>query len=234
MRDNLIYYLKSLYLDRKYRIPRIWSNDQLKMFSNLFKGKIINVSGWKDIDKEGDYYRNYFSNADEYWISNYKSEIKGYQGLENEFYLDLTQKLPKNLDNQFDVVFNHTTLEHVLEVDKAFSNLCKLSNDIVILIVPLLQEYHGDYGDYWRFSPSTIEKLFEKNGFTVLYQNFNNFSYSSIYIFSIASKKPQKWQNIRKKRLKKEYLPGEKVIRNTILQYVIVRIYRIMAHFKKK
>lgn len=228
----MIYYLKSLYLDRKYRIPRIWSNDQLKIFSNLFKGKIINVSGWKDIDKEGDHYRNYFSNAEEYWISNYKSEIKGYQGFENEFYLDLTQELPKYLKNEFDVVFNHTTLEHIFEVDKAFENLCKLSKDIVILIVPFLQEHHGDYGDYWRFSPLTVEKLFKKNGFTVLYQDFNNFSYSSVYIFSIASKDPKKWPNIQSSVLKPQ-LPGEKAIRNTIIQYSLVRLFRIIAYFKK-
>lgn len=226
------YYFKSLYLDRKYRIPRIWSNDQLKKFSHLFKGKIINVSGWKDIDKEGDYYKNYFNNATEYSISNYKSDIKGYQGFENEFYLDLTQELPKDLDNKFDVVFNHTTLEHIFEVDKAFENICKLSKDVVILVVPFLQEYHGDYGDYWRFSPLTIEKLFEKNGFTVVYQNLNNFSFSSVYIFSIASKNPKRWQKIQKDALKEDGYPGEKIIRNTIIQYITVRIYRILYFLK--
>lgn len=226
------YYFKSLYLDRKYRIPRIWSNTQLKKFSHLFKGKIINVSGWKDIDKEGNYYKNYFNNANEYWISNYKSDVKGYQGFENEFYLDLTKELPEDLNNKFDVVFNHTTLEHIFEVNKAFENICKLSKDIVILVVPFLQEYHGDYGDYWRFSPQTIEKLFEKNGFAVVYQNLNNFSFSSVYIFTIASRNPKRWQNIQKDSLKQKGIPGEKIIRNTIIQYTRVRIHRILNVLK--
>ena len=54
-------------LNFKYRIlhlTRIWSNQELRKFSHLFRGKVINVSGWKDCDKEGHIYRDYFSNYD--------------------------------------------------------------------------------------------------------------------------------------------------------------------------
>lgn len=64
--------------DRKFRIPRIWSNRELKKFAKLFRGTVVNVSGWKDNDKEGANYREYFINASEYWITNYKSEARGF------------------------------------------------------------------------------------------------------------------------------------------------------------
>ena len=40
-------------IDRKFRVPRIWSNKELKKFASLFSGEIINVSGWMDNDKQG-------------------------------------------------------------------------------------------------------------------------------------------------------------------------------------
>lgn len=182
-------------LDKKFRIPRIWSNNELKKFSSLFKGNIVNVSGWTDEDKEGGTYQQYFKNNKSYQISNYKKELKGLQGFENEFYLDLTEDLDESLINKFEVVFNHTTLEHIYDVKKAFKNLCLLSNDIVIIIVPFLQPMHGNYDDYWRFSPLTIKNLFEESNFSLLYLNSNNHKKSSVYIFAIASKNPERWKN---------------------------------------
>ena len=49
--------------DRSSRIPRIWSNKILKRISNNFDGDIINISGWKDDDKEGNSYSEYFINS---------------------------------------------------------------------------------------------------------------------------------------------------------------------------
>lgn len=181
-------------IDKKYRLPRIQSNKELKKFAYLFTGDIVNVSGWKDIDKEGKHYRDYFINANNYYISNYKSEARGFQGFDNEFYLDLTQDLDEKYINRFDVVFNHTTLEHIYDVKKAFRNLCLMSKDIVIIVVPFLQQMHGDYGDYWRFSPLAIKKLFEENDYSLLYLSFNNHKNASVYIFTIGSKKPEKWK----------------------------------------
>lgn len=199
-------------IDKKYRLPRIWSNKELKKFAYLFTGDIVNVSGWKDIDKEGKHYRDYFMNAKNYYISNYKSEARGFQGFDNEFYLDLTQDLDKKYVNRFDVVFNHTTLEHIYDVKKAFRNLCLMSKDIVIIAVPFLQQMHGDYGDYWRFTPLAIRKLFEENGCSLLYLSFNNHKNTSVYIFAIGSKKPEKWKyQINKKfsyNCKKDFLDG--------------------------
>jgi len=180
-------------IDRIHRLPRVWSNRELEKYARLFQGKVVNVSGWKDIDKEGRHYRDYFINAGSYTITNYKSEARGFQGAEGELFLNLEEDLPENLVSEFDVVFNHTTLEHIYEARKAFENLCTLSKDIVIIVLPFLQQYHADYGDYWRFSPLAIKRLFEENGYTLLYQSFNSHKASSVYTFTIASRYPEKW-----------------------------------------
>jgi len=184
-----------LFIDRIQRLPRVWSNRELEKFAHIFQGKVVNVSGWKDIDKQGRHYRDYFTGASSYTITNFKSEARGFQGLESELFLDLEKDLPENLIAEFDVVFNHTTLEHIFEARKAFENLCKLSKDIVIIVLPFLQQYHADYGDYWRFSPLAIKRLFEENGFTLIYQSFNSNKASSVYTFTIASRHPEKWSD---------------------------------------
>lgn len=207
-------------MDKKFRVPRVWSNIELKKFAYLFKGKGVNVSGWTDIDKEGGRYRDYFSNISEYWITNYKSEARGFQGnLENEIFLDLEKDMDVEMFEKFNLVFNHTVLEHVFEVNKAFSNLCKLTNDIVIIIVPFLQEQHADYGDYWRFTPLTLDKLFKKNGMEMVYVNYNDARDDSIYIFAIGTKNINEWNLIRNHKDNKlsiihSSMIGTKIIRN--------------------
>lgn len=187
---------RNLLIDRKHRLPREWSNEELRKIAPHFKGDIVNVSGWKDIDKEGKRYKDYFTKAKSYTITNYKSEARGYQGFENEIFLDLEQDLPKKMENNFDVVFSHTVLEHIYEFNTAFINLCKMSKDTVIIVVPFLQHMHSDYGDYWRFSPISIKNLFEDNGLEIVYLNFNKNYNASVYIFAVASKKASKWEKI--------------------------------------
>jgi hypothetical protein len=184
-----------VFTDRVHRLPRKWSNREISKYAHLFRGDVVNVSGWKDVDKEGRSYRDYFVNASSYTITNYKAEARGFQGGEGEIFLDLEESLPNELNQKFDTVFNHTTLEHVYAVSTAFSNLCDLSKDIVIVIVPFLQQYHADYGDYWRFTPLAIKRLFEDCGLEVLYQSFNSHKRSSVYLFSIASRRPENWRS---------------------------------------
>lgn len=183
-------------IDRVFRLPRVWSNWELKKFAHLFEGNVANISGWKDFDKENSYYKAYFTNAKSYTITNFKSEARGFQGSENEIFLDLTVELPVELKGRFDVVFNHTVLEHIYDVKTAFKNLCILTTDIAIVVVPFLQEMHGDYGDYWRFTPSAMKNMFEENGMSMLYCSFNSQPNASVYIFCIASKNKEKWNGI--------------------------------------
>lgn len=184
-------------VDRKFRLARIWSNRELKKFSHLFGGSIINVSAGDNIDKEGNTYDKYFINSSSFYTSNYApGSFRGFYGRKNELLIDLEQNTPDELWNKFDVVFNHTTLEHVFSVFKAFENICKLSKDIVIIVVPFAQVHHDSkdgFLDYWRFTPSCIRRLFTDNGFEVLYESHNKDFNSAVYLFFIASKNPEKW-----------------------------------------
>lgn len=185
-------------MDPKFRVPRVWSNRELARFAPLVTGRVANVSGWKDIDKEGRRYRDYFSAADEYWVTNYKSEARGFQGtLDNELFLDLTAPLDPALHGRFDAVFNHTVLEHIFELDTAFANLCRLTRDLAIVVVPFVQEEHADYGDYWRFTPQAVERLFRAHGLETLYLSCNDGAHASIYVFAIASRRPEAWPQLR-------------------------------------
>jgi hypothetical protein len=183
------------FIDRKFRLPRVWSNRELANFGHLFSGDVVNVSGWQDQDKEGRSYKDYFTNAKSYTITNFKSEARGFQGYDNEIFLDLSKDLPAELAGKFDVVFNHTVLEHIFEVHTAFRNLCLMTRDVVVIVLPFLQQMHENFGDYWRFSPLTIKRLFEENGLTLLYLSFNNHDQASVYVFAIASKHPERWSD---------------------------------------
>jgi len=192
-----------------FRKPRLRTNKILKRFSYLFEGDVINVSASSDSDKNcgiidyyfGDYdngqrYKDYFFNAKNYTISNYLKDKTQYQINENMIYIDLEEDLPKELEGKFDVVYNHTVFEHIFDIFKAFKNLCKLSSDVVIFIVPQFQrihDYNRGYEDYWRFTPFSVDKMFKSNGFQVLYRE-TTFGFSeSMYLFYIASRKPDKW-----------------------------------------
>lgn len=183
------------FTDRRYRLARIWSNQELKLFSHIFDGDVVNVSAWKDQDKEGLYYSDYFSNARSYSLTNYKADCRGIQDESKEIFLNLEEELPKELYEKFDVVFNHTTLEHIYDFEKAFKNICSLTKDTVIIVVPFLQEMHGDYGDFWRFSPSAMEKMFKDQGLTPLYISYNSHKNASVYVFCVATKNPDKWKS---------------------------------------
>ncbi len=168
--------------------PREFSNAMLKYYAPLFTGSIINVSGWKDGDFEHGCYVNYFTKADKYSVSNAPTSSKGIGSLPNEIAIDLSVPIDSTLHKQFDVVFNHTTLEHIFELDVAFTNLCALSKDVVILVVPTLQHIHFNdgYGDYNRLTPMGIVKYFEKNGFETLVLRSNEQQFSPMYCFAIA------------------------------------------------
>lgn len=175
---------------RAFRLPRVWSNEVLRTIGDRFEGDVINVSGWKDSDKQSARYRDYFPNARSYTISNYVGE-RGGSDCDLDFTpLDLTQPLPPNLKRRFDVVFNHTTLEHVFEVQTAFSNLCEMSRRFVIVVVPFAQEVHEtkSYGDYWRITPSGLRKLFDANGMHMVYSDVNMHRNSGVYVLAVGSR----------------------------------------------
>lgn len=159
---------------------------------------MVNVSAWDDRDKEGGYYKDYFVNAASYSYTNYTGH-RGFQGKGNEFFLDLAGDVPKDLKGRFDVTFNHTTLEHIFEVRKAFRNICELSKDVVIVIVPFSQAEHGglnSYNDYWRFTPDCLRLLFKENGLEVIYEAESRAKNAAIYLLFVGSRHPEKWKHL--------------------------------------
>ena len=186
-------------IDRKFRLARHWSNRELRLVGPRFRGEVVNVSAGDDIDKEGGHYRDYFPNASGYSITNHApGSFRGFRDRPGEILLDLTQPLPRDLVGRFDVVFNHTTLEHIFEVRQAFAHLCELSRDIVIVVVPLAQAQHQceDFGDYWRFTPTCIRELFRENGLEVVLESANNDVNAATYVFCIGSKEPAEWRDV--------------------------------------
>ena len=152
----------------------------------------MNVSGWDDRDGEGGKYHDYFPKCASYTVTNAPTDNKGFGSLKEsnvrELQLDLTLPLTPALIQRFDVVFNHTTLEHIFEIETAFANLCAMSRDAVILVAPVLQQVHisRSFGDYWRPTTLAIAKLFRKNGFEPLIIITNDQPFFPVYCFAIA------------------------------------------------
>jgi len=53
---------------------------------------------------------------------------------------------------------------------------------------------HGHYGDYWRFTPLTLKRLFEEEGLGLVYSSFNSHPGAAVYLFAVASRRPETWQ----------------------------------------
>lgn len=181
----------------RFRGPRCWSNRELRRFAPLFTGRVANVSGWRDEDKEGGRYRDYFSAASAYALTNHDDGPRGFQGAPGELKLDLSAALPASCAGMADVAFCHTVLEHVFDFRRAFANLCLLSTDVVIAVVPYIQElHHGEgYGDYWRFTPFAMRALYGENGLGLRYLSANGADPGSVYLFCLGYRQPR-WDEL--------------------------------------
>lgn len=116
--------------------PRYWSNDVLHSIADhLPQGlEILNVSGWDDRDKEGShyrsYFRSYFRSPAAYHISNYPDDSARGANVHSDVLLDLQKPLPAELKGAYDVVLNHTVLEHVADPQFAFRQIADISSDL--------------------------------------------------------------------------------------------------------
>jgi len=177
-----------------FRSARVWSNQELRRFSTGLDGAVVNVSGAHDEDKQGRHYRDYFPAASSYDVTNYKG-FRGATGTEGEIFLDLADELPPGLAQRFDVVFNHTTLEHIYEVHAAFRHLCEMSRDLVVVVVPFVQVTHwsDSFGDFWRFTPMGVRQMFEENDLTVVHEAAGPRNGEPIYLLFVGSRHPERW-----------------------------------------
>jgi len=183
-------------------IVRHWSNKELRRLAPLFSGDVLNLSGWKDEDKQGGTYREYFKNATSYTISNCPGEDRSSdidEACQEKVSIDLMAEIPDGLKAGFDVVFNHTVLEHVFDCFKAFANMCLLSRDVIISVVPFSQLQHDanvSYGDYWRFCPAAMRKLYSINGLSIIYESAAPFKDAAIYLLFVGARHPAVWKTI--------------------------------------
>ncbi len=178
--------------------PRRWSNTTLRKISPLFTGDVVNVSGWKDQDKQGGTYKTYFTSANRYSITNYWGTSAPDDGIEGSLFLDLTGELPPELEKSHDVAFCHTVLEHVADIEASFRNLARITRDVLIVIVPFMQDEHfspGLYGDYWRFTPHGLSRLFEINGMTTVSMQYNSNPWYPIYLLGVGAFNPERWKD---------------------------------------
>lgn len=174
---------------------RYWSNDELNAVINKFGDykTVINVSGWKDSDKEGHNYKDYFKKNTKYAISNFPDD--NHKGISSgsDVKINLTLELPIELINQFDIALNHTVLEHIEYPEFAFNQISKLTTDLIITVIPWSQSLHfsaGQFGDYYRISPFLMRKWHENNGFKILYESYSPPYAPETYLFYVGSKKP--------------------------------------------
>lgn len=175
--------------------PRNWSNRELKRAIEPlgpFKS-VINVSGHEDRDKQGGYYKGYFC-AEEYAISHYPSDHAKGKAFDHSIPIDLMEPLPSDLIGRYQVAFNHTVLEHAPNPFFAFEQIAKLSNDLVITVVPFRQQLHfisGQFGDYFRFSPMAMRYLHEINALDTLFESHTPSPTGIVYIVTMGTKRPE-------------------------------------------
>jgi len=130
-------------------------------------------------------------------LTNYWGSAKNNDGARDAIFLDLTAPVPDSLHQQFDVAFAHTVLEHIYDIPLAVRNIVALTKDIMILIVPFIQDEHYTdtiFGDYWRMTPLGLCRTVEDAGMKLLYLSANDTPWYPVYLFCIASKQPEKWE----------------------------------------
>lgn len=177
-----------------YTNVRLWSNEDVRKVGELLGHLhgIINVSGDLDEDKYGSHYRNYFNTA-KYDISNYESDdFRGGSG--DSLKIDLEKPIPSSLLNSYELVFNHTTLEHVWDVRMAMDNLVKLSSRYIYIIVPFKQKLHfydEGFKDYHRLTHFWFREYAKRNQLKVLYENYGPKDSLDVYISVLLSKNQQ-------------------------------------------
>jgi hypothetical protein len=193
LRQRLMNYVR---LRHPEMSPRRWSNAELRRVAPFVEGDVVNVSGWRDADKEGNSYRSYFTKAKSYAITNYWGSREANDGAEGSIFLDLQAELPNELHARYDTVLCHTVLEHIYDVPKAVNNVCEMTKDLAILIVPFVQDEHYTnelYGDFWRFTPLSLKRLTGDAGLQLLYINSNDNPWYPVYLFAVASRMPERW-----------------------------------------
>ena len=149
--------------------PRAWSNGRIAAAAGGVDGDVVHVSAWRDEDKHGRRYRDYFPAARSYTTTNVGGASGDISGA--DVPLDLTVPVDPLRRGAFDFVLNHTTLEHVHAVDVALDNLFAMTRRDLCLVVPFMQVEHWDspsFADHWRFTAFGLAQAALDHGFEVV------------------------------------------------------------------
>ena len=175
------------------RAARVWSNREIALIAPRITGDVVNVSAWEDRDKEGRQYRDYFSAAASYETTNHEG-WRG-EGVCANHVLDLQDPAPDELVERYDLVFNHTTLEHIFDIHQAFRTMASMSRDAMLVIVPFMQHLHGpEDGDFWRPSPYAMRRLHQNAGLKVIREAAGPKGAKVRYLSYFSSKNPDRWK----------------------------------------
>lgn len=174
---------------------RVWSNREIALVAPHITGDVVNVSAWEDRDKEGRQYRDYFSAATSYETTNFEG-WRG-EGTSANHVVDLQSPVPDELVGRFDLVFNHTTLEHIFDIHQAFRTMASMSRDAMLVIVPFMQHLHGPIdGDFWRPSPYAMRRLHQIAGLDVIRESAGPKGAKVRYLSYFSSKNPERWRGV--------------------------------------
>ncbi len=176
--------------DYRKRDARLWSNDRLREIGTAVRDceSMINVSGWRDGDKEGGHYRDYFPSVSLYHVSNHPGDAEKGVDAKTDREIDLDRELAPELEGRYDIVLNHTVLEHVPRPAFSFEQLGKLAAKVLVTVVPFKQAMHfspGNFGDYYRFSPMAMRDCFARAGMQVVHESANE-GIDTIYLLHVG------------------------------------------------
>jgi len=138
-------------------LPRILINDRMKKTDSI-KGRILDLASGT---KRPSYYR--FLKVDK------NSDIISVD-ISDERKPDIKADLEKPFpfkDKDFDYVFCFNLLEHIYNYQNVIGEASRALKDNGKLIgtVPFLGSVHGDPDDYFRYTKSTLTRLFQNAGF---------------------------------------------------------------------
>lgn len=138
-------------------LPRILTNNRMRKTEKI-GGKILDLAAGKD---KPSYYRFLEVDKDAKIISVDISDKK-----KPDIKADLEKPFPFKND-EFDNIFCFNLLEHIFNYRNVISESYRVlkNNGRLIGTVPFLGSVHNDPDDYFRYTKSTLKKLFKEAGF---------------------------------------------------------------------
>lgn len=92
--------------------------------------------------------------------------------IEQKNYFSINLEKKNFIKKKFDNIIIFNVLEHVFDIDNAFSELNKLlkPNGKLFISTPFLYRYHKAPKDYFRFTFDFYEKITKKKKFKIIYK----------------------------------------------------------------